>query len=52
MANKVIKTEHAGAKNGGGGYWGFRTDAKRMSNRARRAADRSEVDKRRIDDDI
>ena len=31
-----IRTEHAGAKNGGG-YWGTREEAKRGSKRARRA---------------
>jgi hypothetical protein len=42
MANSVKKTEHAGAKNGGGGYWGLRVDAKHWSNRARRSSDRRE----------
>jgi len=42
MANSVKKTEHAGAKNGGGGYWGLRAEAKHWSNRARRSADRRE----------
>jgi hypothetical protein len=36
VANKVTKTEHAGAKNGGGGFWGLRADAKAMSNSERR----------------
>jgi hypothetical protein len=31
-----IKTEHNGAKNGGG-YWGKRAEAKRVSNKIRRA---------------
>ncbi len=31
-----IKTEHNGAKNGGG-YWGRREDAKRLSRKRRRA---------------
>jgi hypothetical protein len=40
MANaRGIKTEHAGAKNGGG-FWGPRADAKRYSKRARREADK------------
>ena len=30
-----IKTEHSGAKNGGG-YWGKRTDAKKISKKLRR----------------
>lgn len=42
MANSVEKTEHAGAKNGGGGYRGLRADAKHWSNRARRSSDRRE----------
>lgn len=37
-----IKTEHSGAKNGGG-YWGKREEAKRKSSKARRAQDRSAV---------
>lgn len=35
-----IKTEHTGAKNGGG-FWGSRFDAKKMSNRARREFDKT-----------
>jgi len=38
----TIKTEHAGAKNGGG-YWGKREEAKRKSSKVRRAQDRSAV---------
>lgn len=34
-AMKVLKTEHAGAKNGGG-YYGKRVEAKAMSRRKRR----------------
>lgn len=33
----TIRTEHNGAKNGGG-YWGLRADAKQLSKKARRAA--------------
>lgn len=36
-----IKTEHTGAKNGGG-FWGTRAEAKKMSKRARREADKTE----------
>ncbi len=36
------KTEHSGAKNGGG-YWGTREEAKRISNRLRRGQDRRQV---------
>jgi hypothetical protein len=50
VANKVIKTEHAGAKNGGGAYWGLRADAKQWSNRARRVADREEALAQRDED--
>jgi hypothetical protein len=39
MAFKVRKTEHAGAKNGGG-HWGHRLDAKHQSSRRRRIADK------------
>lgn len=49
MANEVVKTEHAGAKNGGG-YWGYRADAKAMSNRTRRAADKAEAARQRDDE--
>ncbi len=31
-------------RNGGGGYWGLRAEAKHWSNRARRTADRSEAE--------
>jgi hypothetical protein len=50
MAHSVKKTEHVGAKNGGGGYAGLRADAKHWSNRARRVADRSEVAEQRAQD--
>jgi hypothetical protein len=43
MAGKAIKTEHSGAKRGSGGYWGPKQDAKRESNKRRRANDRVEV---------
>ena len=33
----TIRTEHNGAKNGGG-HWGPRADAKQLSKKARRAA--------------
>jgi len=36
---KKIKTEHAGAKNGGG-WWGPRVEAKGKSRRKRRQEDR------------
>jgi len=35
----MIKTEHNGAKNGGG-FWGYRQDAKEVSNYLRRVEDR------------
>lgn len=41
-ARSRIKTEHAGAKNGGG-YWGTREEAKRESDSKRRRDDRAEV---------
>lgn len=34
-----VKTEHAGAKNGGG-YWGLREDAKKVSKKLRRKHDK------------
>lgn len=39
MALAKVKTEHAGAKNGGGA-WDTRANAKKASNKRRRAADR------------
>ena len=39
MSNRIGKTEHAGAKNGGG-YWGKRHQAKILSKRIRRARSR------------
>ena len=35
----IVKTEHSGAKNGGG-FWGYRSEAKRLSNKARRHNDK------------
>ena len=49
MANSVVKTEHAGAKNRGGGYWGLRAEAKHESNRTRRVNDRTESEAGRIE---
>ena len=41
---KTMKTEHAGAKSGGG-YWGPRVDAKRRSRKLRRQEDaRTDLD--------
>jgi len=39
MSNRIRKTEHAGAKNGGG-YWGKRDEAKALSKKIRRAQSR------------
>lgn len=38
MARAKGKTEHAGAKNGGGAMWGRREEVKDDSNKRRRAA--------------
>src|SRR6185312_16681917 len=40
MGKGRLKTEHAGAKNGGG-HWGTRHEAKTLSTKARRMNDRS-----------
>lgn len=40
MAYNATKTEHSGAKRGKGAYYGYKADAKRASNKARRANDR------------
>jgi hypothetical protein len=42
MANQVQKTEHSGPKKGSGAYWGRKKEAKKESNRGRRATDKSE----------
>ena len=40
--SKNTKSEHSGAKNGGG-YWGTREEAKKVSKKIRRANDKKEV---------
>jgi hypothetical protein len=40
MAGNAKRTEHTGAKHGRGAYWGRKVDAKRESNKVRRANDR------------
>jgi hypothetical protein len=47
MAQKAIKTEHSGAKNStaSGGYWGYRSDAKRDSKKLRRRNGKDEIRK-------
>jgi len=47
-ARSRIKTEHAGAKNGGG-YWGRRVQAKTESRIKRRQDDRAAVEEERAD---
>tara|TARA_R110000787_G_scaffold5072_1_gene18851 strand:- start:368 stop:508 length:141 start_codon:yes stop_codon:yes gene_type:complete len=46
MAN--IKTEHNGAKNGGG-FWGTRSAAKKISKRLRRILAKKEIDRSRYE---
>jgi len=46
MAN--VKTEHNGAKNGGG-YWGTRTIAKKVSKRLRRILAKKEIERSRYE---
>lgn len=36
-----IKTEHNGSKKGNGAFYGRKAEAKRLSNKARRAADKA-----------
>lgn len=43
MASRAKKTEHAGAKNGKGAYWGYKKDAKKESNRVWRETDKAEA---------
>jgi hypothetical protein len=45
VAFKMKKTEHAGAKKGRGAYWGLKRDAKRESNKGRRAQDTRECNR-------
>lgn len=45
MAQKARKTEHSGAKHGGGAYWGYKVDAKKDSNTRRRHNDEIEIGK-------
>lgn len=35
-----MKTEHAGSKKGKGAHWGRKAEAKQLSKKARRAADK------------
>jgi hypothetical protein len=42
MPMRKIKTEHNGAKNGGG-FWGKRAEAKRIGNKIRRADEKKLV---------
>lgn len=42
--SKNLKTEHSGAKNGGG-HWGPRQEAKSISKKVRRKKDKSEIKK-------
>lgn len=42
MAYKVKKTEHGGAKNGGG-FWGTRAEAKKASSKIRRQLVKKEL---------
>lgn len=43
MALAKGKTEHAGAKNGGGGMWGRRAEVKHDSDKRRRAAAKDQI---------
>ena len=42
MANRARKSEHSGAKSGGG-HWGTRQEAKRFSKKVRRTNDKKAV---------
>ena len=41
-SNQMIKTDHNGAKNGGG-HWGTRHEAKKLSSKLRRKAAKTEI---------
>ena len=49
--SKTIKTEHSGAKNGGG-HWGTREEAKQASRSVRRLRGKAEVERERRDLEI
>ena len=38
-----IKTEHSGAKKGNGAFYGRKVEAKKLSNKARRNADKKTI---------
>jgi hypothetical protein len=42
----AIKTEHAGAKKCGGGFWGVKKDAKQTCKKRRRANDKKACQER------
>ena len=42
MSNSSIKTDHNGAKNGGG-HWGTRREAKKVSGKLRRKNAKTEI---------
>ena len=42
------KTEHAGAKNGGGGRWGYRADVKAASDKERRRRTKQQIQTERF----
>jgi len=44
----AIKTEHNGAKNGGG-FWGTRAIAKKISKRLRRIAAKKEIERSKFE---
>lgn len=50
--SKATKTEHSGAKNGGG-YWGPRAEAKQTSKKRRRLIEKRDIQKQlKISDDV
>lgn len=50
MGYDVVRTEHTGAKNGGG-YWGLRIAAKQGSSKARRQNSRHEIEEALMEED-
>ncbi len=47
MTRKKIKSEHSGAKNGGG-HWGTRDDAKVLSKKVRRESNKNMIRKESV----
>jgi hypothetical protein len=43
MGYEAKKTQHSGPKRGNGAYWGYKSEAKKESNRIRRESGKPEI---------